>query len=91
MRNIYLITYALFLFQILYRTEIDGNSDPYYQIEFEERMSDTLAKRKCKHVKAYNGEQNRRTYCLCKECNAYLDGDRISKVESEFGWCSYIW
>ena len=57
---------TLFLFQILYRTEIDGNSDPYYQIEFEERMSDTLAKRKCKHVKAYNGEQNRRTYCLCK-------------------------
>ena len=69
--------------------EID-NCDPYYEIQFEDKHSSMLSKRKYKHVKAYSG-QNSRSYCLCRECNMYLDGDRQLNAESEFGWCSYVW
>ena len=90
--NIILLLIVQFILLILniYRAELDGNFDPYYQIDFEEKDSRTLSNRKMKHIVAYSGE-NSRMYCLCRECSAYLDRYRVSKIEIEFGWCSYVW
>ena len=55
--------------------KIEGNCNPHYEIDSEQKDSGSLAPRKkIKSVVACTG-QDRRDYCLCSDCSVYLDGD----------------